>query len=129
MHKTIQDIVTSADAKAFATTGPNGLNVIPVSMVRVVDPEILLFDFFMDKTRVNIQTETEFALSCWSETKGVQIKGALQYITTGNQFQDAVDWVATQNPDRVVNGLLVLSVREVWDISLGCMFTEDELRV
>ncbi len=128
MHTKISDCITSATAKGLATAGSCGLNVVPVSMLKVNDDgSIWLFDFFMDKTAVNIQSNPEVALTCWSEMVGVQIKATAVYQTSGDDFDASVAWVATQNPSRVVKGLLILSLTAVFDISPGGSFSNEEL--
>ncbi len=86
----IASFLSSAEAKAMATNGPSGINVVPVSMIKVADEAIWLFDFFMDKTVKNIQTEPKVALTAWTGMTGVQIKGVITYITSGEDFEEAV---------------------------------------
>jgi hypothetical protein len=124
---TLKQVLNDAQAKALATTGPAGLNVVPVSMIKVNHDSIWLFDFFMDKTITNVQAEPAVAITAWTDMVGVQIKGTCTYHTTGAEFAAAVAWCATQNPDRVVKGLLILSPTQVFDISPGGAFSTAEL--
>lgn len=127
MHPSLITAIEDATAKALATTGPAGVNVVPVSMVRVVGTKIWLFDFFMEKTVVNIQAEAAVSLAAWAGMQGVQIKAAVTYTTSGPEFDEAVTWVGTQNPDRVVQGLLQLQPTACYDISPGGHFVPEEL--
>jgi len=130
MHKKIHEIILNAEAKALATTGPAGLNVVPLSMVKVNDDStIWLFNFFMDKTVKNLAAEPFVALTCWSALRGVQIKGNATYTTFGTDFDMAVSWVASQNPKRVIKGLITLVPAEIYDISPGGAFSPEELQV
>jgi predicted pyridoxine 5'-phosphate oxidase superfamily flavin-nucleotide-binding protein len=121
------ETINIAAAKALATQGPAGLNVVPVSMVRVNPDNIWLFDFFMDKTAANLKQDKAVALTTWTNMIGVQIKAEAEYLTEGEDFDEAVAWVATQNPDRVVKGLIVLKPTDVYDVSPGGAFTESDL--
>lgn len=117
MKQEIQTTILKATRKALATYGDNGINVVPVSMVRIVDNQIWLFNFFMGKTIKNIQENPLVALSCWDGLCGVQIKASVEYMTEGDQFEEAVTWVAEKNPDRVVRGLLILTPTGGFDVS------------
>lgn len=130
MHEKIHEIIRNAEAKALATTGPAGLNVVPLSMVKVNDGStIWLFNFFMDKTVKNLAAEPFVALTCWSALRGVQIKGDATYTTSGTDFDAAANWVASQNPKRVIKGLIALVPTEIYDISPGGAFSPEELQV
>ena len=126
---TIRDVLSTAAAKAFATYGNTGINVVPVSMIRVNDDTIWLFDFFMDKTVQNLDVKAPVALTAWTDMKGIQIKADAQYVTEGVEFMEAVAWVKEQNPARVVKGLIILTPTKIHDISPGGAFTESDLTI
>lgn len=120
---TLKEILETAESKALATCGESGLNVVPVSMIRVnEDGTVWLFNFFMDKSVTNIKTDSRTSLVCWTKMKGVQLKADVEYIDHGEKFEEAVAWVKDQNPDRIVKGLLILSPTEAFDISPGGAF-------
>lgn len=127
MQSKVKEALTHADAKALGTTGSHGVNVVPVSMIKINDDSIWLFDFFMDKTVENIITNHTVALTAWTGMTGVQIKADASYITEGEEFNAAVEWVRTQNPDRVTRGLLILKPTAIYDISPGGAFTAEDL--
>ena len=126
---TISDVLTTAAAKAFATYGNTGINVVPVSMIRVNDDTIWLFDFFMDKTVQNLDVKAPVALTAWTDMKGIQIKADAQYVTEGVEFMEAVAWGKEQNPARVVKGLIILTPTKIHDISPGGAFLENDLSI
>ena len=126
---TIRDVLSTAAAKAFATYGNTGINVVPVSMIRVNDDTIWLFDFFMDKTVQNLDVKALVALTAWTDMKGIQVKADAQYITVGDEFTEAVAWVKEQNPARVVKGLIILTPTKIHDISPGGAFLENDLSI
>jgi len=128
-HQSIVDFIEQAESRAMATTGPHGLNVVPLSMLRVVGGSVWLFDFFMEKTTENLTAEPSVALTVWSGLTGLQLKGATAYHTEGEQFDEAVAWVKTQNPARTVRGLIVLTPNELHDVSPGGVFTPESLKL
>lgn len=127
ISQNISHFLTSAQTRALATNGPSGLNVVPVSMLKVNEEAIWLFDFFMNKTVSNVQAEPQVAFTAWTEMTGVQIKGDAKYITDGDSFHEAVAWVATQNPARVVKGLIVFTPKQIFDVSPGGAFAQEDL--
>lgn len=96
-------------------------------MIRALDTTIWLFDFFMAKTAENIQNNPSVALTAWTGMVGVQLKADADYLTTGTDFDAAVAYVKSQNPDRVVKGLIVLHPTAIFDISPGEAFAEIDL--
>ena len=127
LSEKIQEVLKTATAKALATTGPHSVNVVPVSMINVVDDEIWLFDFFMDKSVKNVREDSSVALTAWTDMVGIQVKAEASYLTEGTQFEEAVAWAKTQNPERVTKGLLLLKPTAVFDISPGGAFSSEDL--
>lgn len=117
MEKHIESFVLSSDSKAFATYAGQDVNVVPVSSIKIVDGNIWLVNYFMDKTLSNIEKNPEASLVCWRKMMGYQIKGHISYETTGSNFDLAVDWIKNILPERVVKGLIILEPKEIYDIS------------
>lgn len=115
----IADSILNAEAKALATTGPNGVNVVPVSVVKLEGDSIYLYNFFMGKTVENLVTEERVALTCWSGLEGVQVKAKAEYHATDKIFEEAEVEMKEQFPDRVLKGVIVLKPHSVYDISVG----------
>lgn len=124
---TVKTILETAPAKALATKNSEDVNAVPISMIKVNETDIWLFDFFMNRTAKNVLTTARCALTAWEGMMGVQIKGNVTYITEGEAFDEAVAWVQTQNPERVVKGLLVIEPTAIFDISPGGAYSAQEL--
>lgn len=117
-----EDIINTlvhAEGKAFATTGPHGVNVVPVSGLKINDGTVILFDFFMDKTVENLKAEPEVALTAWIGLNGVQLKATAEYVAQGPLFEDAVGRMKVDFPDRTLHGLILLRPHALYDISAG----------
>lgn len=123
----VTTMLTTAKTRALASCGDDGVNVVPISMIRVNDNTIWLFDFFMDKTAQNIIKNPAVALSVWIDMKGLQVKANTTYRTSGEAFEEAVLWVKEKNPARVVKGLIELTPTKIYDISPGGEFSESDL--
>lgn len=119
LSSTVTNCLLRAEAKALATTGPEGLNVVPVSTIKVVDGDIILVDYFFSKTRANLQQGEGAALTAWSGFKGYQVKGKVEYLTQGLLFEGLVAWIAQLHPERTVCGVVRLTPTAVYDIGIG----------
>lgn len=111
------DILLDADGKALATSCGGKVNVVPVSSVKIVDGKIWLINYFLGKTLHNIRKNPSVALAFWKGLEGYQVKGVVEHITDGNNFKQAEQWIAEILPDRVVNGLIILTTSEIFDVS------------
>lgn len=109
--------ILQTDSKALATYGKHGINVVPVSTIRIVDDKILLMNYFLDKTLENIIENPHIALSCWKGLKGYQIKGVVTYVADGTVFDEARVWVAQNVSNRTLKGLLIITPENIYDIS------------
>jgi predicted pyridoxine 5'-phosphate oxidase superfamily flavin-nucleotide-binding protein len=117
MDQYIIDQIINADARALATTGPHEVNVVPVSVVKVIDGVIYLYNFFMKKTAENILTEPYVALTCWKGLEGIQVKATAAYATEGEVFTAAASEMKERFPDRTLSGVIILTPRRIYDIS------------
>lgn len=117
LQGTIADIITHATAKALATHGSTGINVVPVSSVKIVDNTIWLIDYFMEKTSKNMQENPNVALVCRKDMIGYQIKAKASYLQSGEDYDQACRWIAPLHPERKIKGLIVLHPTQVHDIA------------
>ncbi len=117
MEKHIEEFILSAEAKALATYSNDNLNVVPVYSIKIIEGKILIINYFMDKKISNILGNRSVALVCWRKMMGYQIKGVVSYVTSGQDFDEAVKWIKSVLPDRVVKGLIIITPNEIHDIS------------
>lgn len=113
----ITNAIVSAENMALATVGKHGINVVPVSVVRIVDGQIWLMNFFFKKTRENVMEQPRAALVCWKGLEGYQIKGAVEYTESGGTFKKAETWIKENIPHRILKGLLILKPEEAYRVS------------
>lgn len=116
----VQTALLQAEGKALATySETNGINVVPVSSVRVVDDKVVLVNYFFGQTVKNIEENPEVALTFWSGLSGYRIKAVAEYKTEGEVFDMVTAWIKETIPSRVVKGVLILEPTAVYDISAG----------
>ncbi len=111
--------IENADHKALATFGRGGVNVAPVSVVKLVGDTIWLHDFYMGKTIENLKENSGAALAFWRGFSGVQVKGDVVLENEGARFEAAKAWIGEHYPDRTLRRLLVLYPQAVFDLSVG----------
>jgi predicted pyridoxine 5'-phosphate oxidase superfamily flavin-nucleotide-binding protein len=115
-----RDILEKAEGKALATySEKTGIHVVPVSSLRLDGNEIILVNYFFDKTLNNIELNSEVSLAAWAGLKGCQIKCHARSEIAGERFDSIVAWVAETIPGRVVKGILILSPKQQFDVSAG----------
>lgn len=109
--------INNAEARVLATSGPHGVNAVPVSVVEVMSGKIQLYNFFMGKSVENLQADPEVSFSCWKGFVGIQVKATAAYMTNGEQFESAVPVMKERFPDRTLHGVIVLTPSNIFDIS------------
>ncbi|MBP9766019.1 MAG: hypothetical protein KBD12_02205 [Candidatus Pacebacteria bacterium] len=117
MENHLKEFLLIAESKAIATFGNNSINVVPISTINIVGEEIVLVDYFMEKTVANILQNENVSLVAWKGLFGYQIKCKARHEKQGELFSDMVEFVKQTLPDRVVKGILILKIEEVFDIA------------
>lgn len=117
MENHLKEFLLQANSKALATYGSQGLNLISVSTIYIEDHSIILVDYFMEKTIKNIQENKEVSFAAWSKLYGYQLRCICDYILEGELFEKIKERVYPIHPERVVRGILVLKVNEIFDIA------------
>lgn len=118
LSQTCLDLLLAADGKALATYGVDtGVNVVPVSTIKVVKGEIVLVNYFFGQTLKNLEINNEVSLACWKGLGGFQIKCTARHERDGELFEEISAWVKEILPDRIVRGVVVLSPTAVFDVS------------
>ena len=113
------EMLLGADGKALATAGFEGVNVVPVSSVRMHGDTILLVNYFFSQTLTNINENPNVSLAFWKGLSGYRVTATAEHITEGPVFDDVVAWIGKTIPDRVVKGVLMLTPEKLFDISAG----------
>jgi len=117
LSQEVTDAITSADSKVLATNGPHGINVVPVSTVFIRDDQVWLVNYFFEKTAENIQKDARVAFTCWTGFESTyQLKGEVEYVTDGEDFEEIKEWAADEHPDRSVSALPKITPEEVFDV-------------
>ena len=98
-------VLTTVDANGV----PNSIYATCVSKFN--ENKLVVADNFFSKTRANIQAGSRAALLfITNEGKAYQVKGAIDYLTDGEIFDDMKSW----NGDRPGHAATVVNVEEVF---------------
>jgi predicted pyridoxine 5'-phosphate oxidase superfamily flavin-nucleotide-binding protein len=116
------EMLLAADGKALAThSSSSGVNVVPVSSIKIIEGEIVLVNYFFRQTLKNIQENPDVSLACWKGLEGFQVKCTARYEIEGKIFDDITTWIKETLPDRVVKGVVVLTPTSVFDVSADAL--------
>ena len=87
-------------------------NIIYASCVKKYDEEkLVVADNYFNKTRANIQAGSRGAiLFITSKGKSFQVKGKIEYCTSGEIFDDMKQWLAPKFPGNAAAALVVEDV-------------------
>jgi predicted pyridoxine 5'-phosphate oxidase superfamily flavin-nucleotide-binding protein len=108
----------TASSKVLATQDKEDINAVPVSVIESDKETITLFDFFMNKTRDNIIQTNKVSLVVWEGTFGFQIKGKAAYDNQSSRYHTYVEKMKEQFPSRTLNGLVIITIDSICDVSL-----------
>ena len=90
----MKETIEKAKVPVVATATKDGKpNAVPITFTRVIsDNEILVMDNFMQKTRQNVDTNPQVAISVWDleSKKAFQFKGSARVETAGKAFDEGV---------------------------------------
>jgi len=119
----MKDVVTNAQKPMVATASRDAKpNVVPIGFTKVISKdEILLMDCYMNKTRVNIESNPEVAVTVWDPEvrKGFQFKGQARIETNGPIFEEGKQWVKTRRPQTEPKAAIIITVDEIYHIGSG----------
>jgi len=107
----------------LATADKNGVpNVAPMGAKKVADPgTILIMNNFMQKTIENVKENPKAAVYLWGEgVKGCyQVKGDVEYVVSGEQFEAFRADVKARLPHVPALGMLKITVTDVYTCAPG----------
>jgi predicted pyridoxine 5'-phosphate oxidase superfamily flavin-nucleotide-binding protein len=119
----MKDIAAKARIFIVATSSKEGKpNGVPIAFLRIMsDEEVMLIDTLMYKTRQNIDEHPVVAVSYWSQDDhyGYQLKGKVRVETSGELFDDAVQWLKDRGSKSQPKSVIMLKVDEAYYIGRG----------
>ena len=116
INDNIKDFFDKVQIMAFSTSDKNGIpNVVPIGSKKIINNDtILTIDTYHNKTKENILQNPNVAIAMWKDFEGYQIKGVAQYYTKGDIFEDGKEWILQYKPNKIVKGVILIKVIEVF---------------
>ena len=74
---------------------------------------------FFNKTKLNFLNNRNVTLTFWTDTTDFQIKGAVKYYTVIRNYEMATRWISEIHTERMIKGLLILEIDQIFDISIN----------
>ncbi len=121
--KRARDMMSPGKVMALATASPEGEpNVVPMQQCWWFSEDTMVIgDFFMNKTKANIQRNGRASFSVWREDtrEGYTFTGAARYVTSGPEYDFANNEMKKKTPERNFKGVAVIKVEKVYDVKPG----------
>ena len=121
--KRARDLMSSGRVMALATASADGEpNVAPMQQCWWYDDETMVIgDFFMKKTKANIQENGRASFTTWQQDprEGYKFTGTARYLTSGPEYDLANGEMKKKMPDKDFAGVVVIKVQKVFDIKSG----------
>ncbi len=122
MTDEMMDAVEKENVVFFATATKDGIpNVVPIGFARPLDNKtILIVDNYMNKTRGNLENNPKASLVPRDASKcPYQFKGTVEIHTSGEYFDDAVDWAKSVMSELSPKAAILLTVEEIYSVKPG----------
>ncbi|MCQ2086173.1 MAG: pyridoxamine 5'-phosphate oxidase family protein [archaeon] len=122
MNESIREELAKMKVIHLATSSKEGIpNVVPIGAMFLQDDETLwIVDNFMKKTLKNIIENPIAAFDVWvpGEEMSYQIKGVLEYVTSGGDYEKAREWMLARKP-LPAKGLVKMKFTEIYSVKPG----------
>jgi len=119
----MEEVFAKTHNWVIATATAEGIpNVVPMSYAKVLSKnQLILGDFYLNKTKTNLLTNPHIAVSVWDpDTKrGYQFKGTTRIETSGAIFDEAVAMAEQKGAKAAPKSAVVIAVREIYVITPG----------
>lgn len=121
MSEDMMDSIEKDNLVFLSTCADDIPNVVPIGFARPLDSEtILLVDNFMKKTRKNLEKNPNAALVVRDASKcPYQFKGSVQIFTSGDFFEEAVDWANSVMSKLSPKAAILFKVEEIYSVQPG----------
>lgn len=121
MNEDMMDAIEKDNVVFLSTCSDDEPNVVPIGFARPLDDEkILLVDNYMKKTRENLEKNPRASLVIRDASKcPYQFKGTVEIITSGELFDEAVDWATSVMSKLSPKAAILFKVDEIYSIQPG----------
>ncbi len=123
MPPEVRDALAKQKPVPIATASKSGVpNVIFVGAFKILDDEnIMIADNFFYKTAQNLKENPKIAILCYDgqSKKSFQIKGSVNLLTEGENFEQMRKWVHGINEKLPAKTCVMVKVDEIYNAMWG----------
>ena len=121
MNEEMMDAIEKDNVVFLSTCSGDIPNVVPIGFARPINSEtILLVDNYMKKTRENLEKNPHASLVVRVSSKcPFQFKGTVEILTSGEYFDEAVDWATSVMSKLSPKAAIIFKVKEIYSIQPG----------
>ncbi len=122
MTQEMMDVIAGSRAYVATATTDGVPNVVPIGNIKPLDNKtVIIADSYMVKTRKNLEANPKVAFVVEDAAKyPFQFKGTVKIYTSGEYYDEVVNWVKEASPlAPAPKAAVVIDVEEIYSVKVG----------
>lgn len=118
----MMDVIAGSRAYVATATTDGVPNVVPIGNIKPLDNKtVIIADSYMVKTRKNLEANPKVAFVVEDAAKyPFQFKGTVKIYTSGEYYDEVVNWVKEASPlAPAPKAAVVIDVEEIYSVKVG----------
>ncbi|MEN6592116.1 MAG: pyridoxamine 5'-phosphate oxidase family protein [Methanobacterium sp.] len=122
MTQEMMDVIARSRAYVATATTDGVPNVVPIGNIKPLDNKtVIIADSYMIKTRKNLEANPKVAFVVEDAAKyPFQFKGTVKIYTSGEYYDEVVNWVKETSPlAPAPKAAVVIDIEEIYSVKVG----------
>lgn len=122
MTQEMMDVIAGSRAYVATATTDGVPNVVPIGNIKPLDNKtVIIADSYMVKTRKNLEANPKVAFVVEDAAKyPFQFKGTVKIYTSGEYYDEVVNWVKEASPlAPAPKAAVVIDIEEIYSVKVG----------
>ncbi len=118
----MMDVIAGSRAYVATATTDGVPNVVPIGNIKPLDNKtVIIADSYMIKTRKNLEANPKVAFVVEDAAKyPFQFKGTVKIYTSGEYYDEVVNWVKEASPlAPSPKAAVVIDIEEIYSVKVG----------
>jgi len=118
----MMDVIAGSRAYVATATTDGVPNVVPIGNIKPLDNKtVIIADSYMIKTRKNLEANPKVAFVVEDAAKyPFQFKGTVKIYTSGEYYDEVVNWVKEASPlAPAPKAAVVIDIEEIYSVKVG----------
>ena len=118
----MMDVIAGSRAYVATATTDGVPNVVPIGNIKPLDNKtVIIADSYMVKTRKNLEANPKVAFVVEDAAKyPFQFKGTVKIYTSGEYYDEVVNWVKEASPlAPAPKAAVVIDIEEIYSVKVG----------